>query len=295
MATEYWGTFSIYDYQTPRYRQSLVLFDKVVIPLPTEPIGNVTAKEIERLSAEVKYLEKEGLAVAVQWDRATFEAWREGHAGEAIAQLIDGDRQLATRLQLQESVEKKLQAEPSVPGQKRRAIPVYADWNQFDSAWKDFQPAQVFDIVARRLALPADDVPLEDIVKLRARKSFSEPMKALRRWQDRVILDLLKSGENKPIQEATVQNAVNDLEKWTQQYQSALEEAQFNKISTAVVSVLAVSAALAVGATPLIATLAALAPPMVKFRDVLRPSWQSQTNLECAPVGVIYEAASVLR
>jgi hypothetical protein len=81
--TEYWGTFSIYDYQTPRYRQSLVLFDKVVIPLPTAPIGGVTAQEIERLSAEVAYLEKEGLAVGVQWDRNKFEAWRERTPGAA--------------------------------------------------------------------------------------------------------------------------------------------------------------------------------------------------------------------
>jgi hypothetical protein len=79
------------------------------------------------------------------------------------------------------------------------------------------------------------------------------------------------------------------------QYQSALEDARFKKISTAVVSILAMSAALATGAAPLIVTLAAVAPQLVNFRDVMRPSWQSITNLECAPVGVIYEAASVLR
>jgi hypothetical protein len=295
MSTEYWGTFSIYDYQTPRYKQSLVLFDKVVIPLPTEPIGNVTAQEIERLSAEVDYLEKEGAAVGVKWDRDAFELWQEAHAAEAIAQLINNDRQLATRMQVQESVEKGLEGKFSVPGIEPKAVPIYADWSQFDSAWQGWQPARAFDIVARELALPDNDVPLEAIVALRGRKSFSESMKALRYWQDRVILDLLKSGENKPIQEATVRNAVNDLEKWMRQYQSALEDAHFKKVSTAVVSVLAMSAALATGAAPLIVTLAAVAPQLVNFRDVMRPSWQSQTNLECAPVGVIYEAANVLR
>jgi len=293
--TEYWGTFSIYDYQTPRYRQSLVLFDKVVIPLPTAPIGSVTAQEIERLSAEVAYLEKEGLAVGVQWDRNKFEAWRESHAGEAIAQLIDKDRQLATRLEVQESVRNNPGGRFSAPGKEPRAVPVYADWKEFDSAWQGCPSARVFDIVARQLALPTNDTPLEDIVELRGRKSFCESMRALRRWQNDVILDLLKCGENKEIREATAQKAVNDLEKWMKQYQSALEDARFKKVKTAVVSVLGVSAALITGAGPLIATLAALAPPIFDFRDVMRPRWELQTNLECAPVGVIYEAASVLR
>jgi hypothetical protein len=44
----------------------------------------------------------------------------------------------------------------------------------------------------------------------------------------------------------------------------------------------------------LIVTLAALAPPLFDFRDVFRPGWQTATNLECAPVGVIYEAVAAL-
>ena len=31
---EYWAIFSIYDYRTPRFRQALMLFDKVVISVP---------------------------------------------------------------------------------------------------------------------------------------------------------------------------------------------------------------------------------------------------------------------
>jgi hypothetical protein len=291
---EYWATFSIYDYQTPRYRRSLVLFDKVVIPIPTAPIGSVTEKELERLSVEVAYLEKEGVAVGLEWSRDQFNSWREARAGEAIAALIDKDRQLATRLQVQEAVEKGEQGKLSAPRGPVRAIPVYADWQEFDTLWTGCGQMRVFDIVAQQLALPSDDASLEDIVRLRAEKSFRESMRALRSWQDEVFLDLLKAQSNNAVRQATLQKAVNDLEKWMKQYREALDDAKFKKVKTAVVSVLGVAAALLAGAGPLIVTLAALAPPLFDFRDVVRPTWQSTTNLECAPVGVVYESSGAL-
>jgi hypothetical protein len=132
---EYWATFSIYDYQTPRYRRSLVLFDKVVIPVPTAPIRTITDREIETLGADVTYLEREGLAVGLAWNRDEFESWREARVGEAIAELLDRDRQLATRLQVQEAVEKDQNCKLSVIEKTVRAIPVYADWQKFETLW----------------------------------------------------------------------------------------------------------------------------------------------------------------
>lgn len=294
MDREYWATFSIYDYQTPRYRRSLVLFDKVVIPVPTAPIRTITDREIERLAADVAYLEKEGVAVGLAWNRDEFQSWREARAGEAIAELLDKDRQLATRLQVQEAVEKGQKGKLSALGKTVRAIPVYADWQEFDTLWTDSAPMRVFDIVAQQLPLPSDDAALEEIVRLRTGKAFKESMRALRHWQDEVFLDLLKAQDNKEIREATLRNAVNDLERWMKQYKQALDDAKFKKVKTAVVSMLGVAAALLTGAGPLIATLAALAPPLFDFRDVLRPAWQSATNLECAPVGVVYESAGAI-
>lgn len=294
MDREYWATFSIYDYQTPRYRRSLVLFDKVVIPVPTAPIRTITDREIERLAADVAYLEKEGVAVGLAWNRDEFQSWREARAGEAIAELLDKDRQLATRLQVQEAVEKGQKGKLSALGKTVRAIPVYADWQEFDTLWTDSAPMRVFDIVAQQLPLPSDDAALEEIVRLCTGKAFKESMRALRHWQDEVFLDLLKAQDNKEIREATLRNAVNDLERWMKQYKQALDDAKFKKVKTAVVSMLGVAAALLTGAGPLIATLAALAPPLFDFRDVLRPAWQSATNLECAPVGVVYESAGAI-
>jgi hypothetical protein len=291
---EYWATFSIYDYQTPRYRRSLVLFDKVVIPVPTAPIRTITDREIDRLAADVAYLEKEGVAVGLGWNRDEFQSWREARTGEAIAELLDKDRQLATRLQVQEAVEKGQKGKLSALGKTVRAIPVYADWQEFDTLWTDSAPMRVFDIVAQQLPLPSDDAALEEIVRLRTGKAFKESMRALRHWQDEVFLDLLKAQDNKEIREATLRNAVNDLERWMKQYKQALDDAKFKKVKTAVVSMLGVAAALLTGAGPLIATLAALAPPLFDFRDVLRPASQSATNLDCAPVGVVYESAGAI-
>jgi hypothetical protein len=295
MDREYWATFSIHDYQTPRFRRSLVLFDKVVIPVPTAPIRTVTEEEITKLSTEVDYLEKEGAAARLEWDPKDFKAWREAHAGEAIAQMIDQDRQLATRLQVQEAVQKNQKGKFSVPGKTIRAIPVYADWREYDELYRESDPMRVFEIVARELSVPAEDASLEEIIRLRARKSFQESMRAMRRWQDDILLDLLKSGNNKEVREAILQKAVNDLEKWMKQYQSTIEDANFKKVKTAVVSLLLLGATLSAGAGPLIASLAALAPPLFDFSDAVRPTWQLATNLECAPAGVLYESAKLLK
>jgi hypothetical protein len=59
MTDEYWGTFSIYDHRGSIYRQSLVVFDRIVIPVPPKPVGNLTQQEIERLARDADWLKLE--------------------------------------------------------------------------------------------------------------------------------------------------------------------------------------------------------------------------------------------
>src|SRR5260370_42587898 len=98
MSDEYWATFSIYDHRRGAlYRNSLILFDRVVIPVPTTPVGDLTQEEIEALDADVVFLEREGAAVRFDWDPAEFQEWqtktieRGACDGEALAKTLVKD------------------------------------------------------------------------------------------------------------------------------------------------------------------------------------------------------------
>jgi hypothetical protein len=99
----------------------------------------------------------------VDWNPKDFNHWRESQAGEALAQLLDKDKQLATRFQLQEAVEKGLLSEGVVkrvgpnedPGgtglaavKRIRAIPVYGDWQEYLAVWKSGADTKFVEIVA---------------------------------------------------------------------------------------------------------------------------------------------------
>lgn len=158
---QYWGTFSIYDFQTPRFRQALVLFDKIVLPIPTEPIkgsgGEITTADLKRLTAEARFLEDQKAAIVLEWERDEFDEWRDSKASEAIAQLLDHDRQLATRFQVQEAMETKfvqngiLRCEGEmdfVPNTPLTVTPVYGNWQEYYKIWQDGADTQFVELVA---------------------------------------------------------------------------------------------------------------------------------------------------
>src|SRR5262245_40343337 len=118
MKDEYWATFSIYDHRTSLYRQALILFDRIVVPVPTRTIGNLTMHEIDHLAAEVEFLEERGAAKKIDWDPDEFALWRkeadaaesglqetdaaESGQQEAVSRRLVNDPPYLTRLQLKE-------------------------------------------------------------------------------------------------------------------------------------------------------------------------------------------------
>ena len=58
MVEEFWGTLSIYDHRDPIFIRSLILFDRIVIPIPEGPYGTLTDKELKNLYENAKKLEK---------------------------------------------------------------------------------------------------------------------------------------------------------------------------------------------------------------------------------------------
>ena len=127
MKDEYWGTFSIYDHRLPIYRQALILFDRVVIPVPTRPVGRLSEAEIEQVAAEAEWLKKEGAAEVIDWNPEEFKDWRDkkqGH-GEAIARALVKDPPYATRLMLQEATMKRVNSVLPEGVVSVTAVPVY--------------------------------------------------------------------------------------------------------------------------------------------------------------------------
>jgi hypothetical protein len=280
MENEFWATFSIYDHRTPRYRQALILFDRVVIPVPTEVIGNLTQEEIDRLSAEVEYLQANDVAVRFDWDPSEFEVWKQSLAGEAIATTLNKDPLYDTRLHLMHTHGSFIpQGVASVT-----AMPVYGSRKGYESAMQDMQEKFTLEILCKQIPVPAEDVPLEDIIHLRHQKPFLDSMYQLRRWQMEIVPELFSEKSDQKIRIAG-----RDFEKWTKQYQEAISEAKFKKIKTTIVSILAIGSAFLSG-DPTIKFLTSIVSPLFSIREVMKPCWKAVSEKQCAPAGVVYYA-----
>jgi hypothetical protein len=161
---ETWATFSITDHRKPIYRQALALFDRIVVPLPAQPIGDQTQEELDQLGAELDYLYKADAAVARPFDSNSFQIWRKSLLAEAMAANINRDNFLDTRLMLADQTH-----EPDV-----QAIPVYGNPALFKEACDTLAKAeQALTVeIAQKLPVPAEDTPLEDLIRLRGSAAF---------------------------------------------------------------------------------------------------------------------------
>src|SRR5688572_8062323 len=173
MSDEHWATFSIYDHRTALYRQALLLFDRVVIPIPAAPFGDLGTEELDALNADAEYLRSEDAAVPFAWDPATFQSWQASVASEALASTLNRDPLFATRLQLSE------QALPLKPAgvDSVVAVPVYRGAAAYEGSAEELrrdglQDAVLLEVVLPRVPVPAADAPLERVVELRRRESF---------------------------------------------------------------------------------------------------------------------------
>src|SRR6266487_6062 len=298
MSDEYWATFSIYDHRrNDLYRNSLILFDRVVIPVPTERVGSLEAEEIETLTSEVEYLEREGAAVKFDWDPREFNEWQkktidnEAVDSEALAKVLVKDPPYATRLQLSQGYNNLISNLLPQGVESVTAVPVYGTRERYEAVTRELYSAErsIFEIVFSQLPMPTSDTSLEDIVRLRHSHQFQDSLYQLRKWQTEILHDLLQQNNDARVTRA----AARDLERWVKQYDEAITEANIKKVQTGVISRLAIGASLATGAGPLIASLAAIAPPLISFRELIKPSWKEVSDKECAPAGVIYAASQL--
>jgi hypothetical protein len=296
MKDEYWATFSIYDHRTSLYRQALVLFDRIVVPIPTRTVGSLTAQEIAGMEADVKFLEDRGAAKRVDWDPDEFAQWRQqaeaAEAGqqEALARRLVNDPPLLTRLQLKEKTDKQVSALLPPDVISVTAVPVYSTPQAYDVSSADLgrhwlAEKVTLEVVLKQIPVPAESASFDDILLLRDTASFQASLAALRQWQRKTVDELLQEND-----EASARRAARDFSEMIRKYAESLAEAHYKQVTTTITSMLALGAAFSAVAGPLVGTLAAVASPVFSIRKLLRPCWKDLEEKQCFPAGVVYSA-----
>jgi hypothetical protein len=244
MNRQYWGTFSIYDHRADYYRPSLLLFDRVVMPVPTHLVGSLTNREeLEQLESEAKWLEEQDCAVYYKWDPGVFADWQAKELNASAATFLStkvqaasraGDAQLNTRYQLQWLVDSGVIRLPDVSSADVTTMPVF----ESRQAYVGLEPERL-DIDAARQAtleliidafpVPAPDTPLEQIIDLRERDFIGHQMGKLRAWQLELIEDLVDVGDNLDRWNLRLERAQHELRNAIADYEHAMAKVIENR------------------------------------------------------------------
>lgn len=264
---ETWATFSIIDHRKPIYRQALALFDRIVVPVPPEPIGDQTKAELEQLRTEVEYLARHKAAEIVDWKRDTFETWRQPLLAEAAAAKINRDPFQDTRLMIAEEL--------NVSGVQ--AIPVYgalAEFHQAKTTLPGVEEALTLEIL-QRLPVPEEDTPLENLIRLRDKPEFRTALENLHEWKRSQVPMIFLSDDPSSAMRA----AVTKFEELTKKYAEAMASHGFKKTET-IGSIFFSVVKLDI--------VDIIKDALVSFRELREPCWKKVSEMKCAPGGIIY-------
>jgi len=262
-----WATFSIIDHRQPIYRQALALFDRIVVPLPSKPIGDQTQEELDQLRAEIDYLKCKKAAEPYEWRNAEFEEWRKPFLAKALAAGLNLDAYDETRLMLSNQ-----SYSPDV-----QAIPVYGRQQEFvdsHNALGYADEALTVEIM-QRLPVPEHDTPLENLVKLRETPAFRRALDDLLEWKrDKAPAIVLAEDRNR-----AMAAAMRDFDRLTKAYADEMESQGYKKAA----SVGSIFFALITGEP-----LGAIKEALVSYRELREPCWKNVSEMKCAPGGVVY-------
>jgi hypothetical protein len=207
-----WATLSIYDHRADYFLPSLLLFDRVVMPVPTTPVGDLTLQELDQLSADAQFLSDSGCAVSYDWDPGRFDAFMADALAPIAASALGAkvraataahDAPLNTRYQSEYYVEQGIITIPEVDVSDVIAMPIFASrevYRSFGDFPEYFEPdadQQVtVDLILNEFPVPAPDTPLEKIVNLREQGFVREQVGKLREWEVLLLEDLHKLGDD---------------------------------------------------------------------------------------------------
>lgn len=294
MANELWGTFSIYDHRDEIFKQSLILFDRIVIPIPNKPLGNQTQKELDQLYADATFLSDNDAAIIYEWNTNEFQDWQRGFLREALSEkfsLENRDNLYDTRLMLQEETES---LKPKGVN-KITAIPVYGAKAEFKTAYKNLGhivDEGVMVELSQLLSTPAKNAPLEDIIKLRNKNSFISAKTSFKEWQFKKVPEIL--GEKKI---SNINLATEEFQEMIGRYEEEITKGNFQKRKAIITSLLALGSVFsaAIGQTQTaIALISSAAPNLFSMKKITTQSWKNLRDKPFEAAGVIYEANKTL-
>jgi len=290
MANELWGTFSIYDHRNEIFKQSLILFDRIVIPIPNEPLGNQTHKELDQLYADAKFLSDNDAAIIYEWNTNEFQDWQAGFLREALSEnfsLENRDNLYDTRLMLQGETEN---LKPKGIN-KITALPVYGAKEEFKKAYANLGHVVdegVMIELCQLLSTPDKNAPLEDIIRLRNKKSFISAKKSFKEWQFKKIPEIL--GEKKI---SNINLAKEEFQDMLERYEDEITKGNFQKRKIVITSLLALGSifSAAIGQTQTaIALISSTAPYLFSMKEISTQSWKDLRDKPFEAAGIIYEA-----
>jgi hypothetical protein len=290
MVDEYWGTLSLYDHRKSMFVKSLVLFDRIIIPIPNKPVYDLTNQELDKLYADSSYLKKNNAAEIYDWDISEFQAWRDDFIRESLS-AKSTDLLYDTRLMLAGKADtlKPKDVYDIV------SVPIYGAREQFSDAYKTLMPVKENLIVelSQLISVPSADTPLENIIELRNRESFQSSRRALRDWQLKTLPELLTEKSEKHLILAK-----EDFMRMLKRYEEEMQKGNFKKTKLVVTSLLALGGLLeaATGHMPeAIAFMSGVAPSLFALKEATLPIWKDLRDKSFEPAGVIYEANEMFK
>ena len=291
MVTEFWGTLSIYDHRNPIFIRSLILFDRIVIPVPEAPIGDQTTQEIDRLFADATYLQDNGAAIIYKFNPDEFSNWQSNILREALT-VNRRDNLYDTRLML------KTMTEDLKPKDvyEVTAVPVYGARETFTNAYSNINPVTENNLLlelSHYIDVPDQQTPLEAIIHLRNEDSFQSARRALRDWQFDKMPKILEGNSAREILLSK-----QDFDLMLKRYQEEISKAKFNKTTIVVTSLITLGAlfSAAFGQMPTaIALMSGAAPNLFSLIQSSTPSWKDLREKKYEAAGVIFEANRVLK
>jgi hypothetical protein len=292
---EYWATFSIYDHRTPRYRQALVLFDRIVVPVPKAPVGDITEEEALRIEADVRYLVEHEAAVESYFDPAEFEKWRglRLHAvgREALTQRLAGGAKGHTDLQWMTRVheaEKALRLELPAGVATATPVPVYGSRDEMGQVMQQeaYPGDAVWLALSHYIPAPDDSVELEAIVALRSSPGFQSTVSSLRRWHDKILPEVLADPTGKRLRAA-----LRDFVRWTDEYRAKVHAAGMSRTRALISPLITLGKLLVAPALTMVEILvgAAEGATELKIEELRQPAWRQVADEECAAAGIVIE------
>jgi hypothetical protein len=293
MVEEYWGTLSIYDHRDPVFLRSLLLFDRIVIPIPESPFGTLTNQELDKLTRESEKLVKNNAAVIYKWDPNKFQEWEKETIREALM-IQKNDKQYHTRLQLLTQIDELKPKDVKYIS----AAPVYGARKEFNEAYSKIalgQPDYLLLELSQLISVPeatGDKFQLDQIIELRDKEKFQSARRALKNWQIEKMPNVLSKDSEKEILKAK-----EEFEIMLKRYEEEIKKGKFKQTKVIVTSLLALGAlfSAAMGqVTTAVALLSGVVPNLFSLKESLIPAWKEIRDKNYEAAGVIYEANRIL-